>query len=137
MGHKQHVLYHFLMPHRFDILPQHLYLRQQEGDKWKTSGKTHIGTLVYQKARDKGNANKITMKLKGSGIVWFFFRLAFFLIHGSVNFPCYLQHFEPGSCYFHSICSILDFEPFFIHSFCIIFMESAASWRWKLSFQRL
>ena len=34
-----------------------------------------------------------------------FFRLGiFFLIYGSVHFPCYLHHFEPGSCYFHSIC---------------------------------
>ena len=35
----------------------------------------------------------------------------FFWIHGSVHFPCYLQHFEPGGCYFRGICSILDFEP--------------------------
>ena len=51
-------------------------------------------------------------------------------------FSLHLQHFEPGSCYFPGICSIFDFEPFFIHSFCIIFMESAHFWRWKLSFQR-
>ena len=41
MNHKQH----FLIPHGVDSLPQHLYLRQWEGDKvgykWDTSGKTH------------------------------------------------------------------------------------------------
>ena len=77
-------------------------------------------------------------KGKGSGIVWglSFFRLGIFLIYGSVHFPCYSQHFEPGNCHFHCICSTLDFEPFLIHNFCIIFMESAAFWRWNLSFQR-
>ena len=77
--------------------------------------------------------------INGSGIVWgFLFSLfgIFVWIYGSVQFPCYLQHFEPGSCYFHLICSMFDFEPFYIHSFCSMLMESAAFWPWKLSFQR-
>ena len=52
-----------------------------------------------------------------------FFRLGnVFWIYGSVHFPCYLQNFEPGSCYFHNIYSILDFEPFFV---CIVFASSS------------
>ena len=72
------------------------------------------------------------------GIVCFFFPFGFLFWFMVLSiFLAICSIFLPGSCCFHGICSILDFEPFFIHSFCIIFMESAAFWRWKLTFQRL
>ena len=78
-------------------------------------------------------------KTLGLELFWEFvlFKFGFFWISCSGHFPYYLQDFEPGSCCFHCVCSIFDFGPLLIHSFCIILMESATFWCWKLSFQRL
>ena len=73
-----------------------------------------------------------------TGLEWFCFFPFWicFWISCSNHFPYYLHHFEPGSCYFHGIRHICDFEPFLIHSVRIKFLESAAFWRWKLLVQR-